>query len=232
MFAREAIIKYMKGRDIQSPAFEYDGQKGFTPSADSRRVLDELGRLGGKPLQLRAANSVELGADGKPMWDSGTALIEHDLRGGKTGSEAVIDPFKGTSYAVAHEGAHAVAPSSYVKEILQKGVNPSDIDLSGLPRDSRLGQHLSRKVIPIAAEETHATAVGSRIAEKLGIPGDPFYKNPLDYGMSVIGQGIDEYASKAESEPTPGEQRAIDDVVQNAPALLKRVYEQGRSLVR
>jgi hypothetical protein len=231
---------YMNSRKLKTPAFNFVPGIGFQPTEQTQQVVDLLNKTSNKQFNLQPANSV-MAIEGNPMWGTGAGVVFNELGARNTG---YVDPLGGTVHTVAHEGAHAVLPSSLKQYNLQTAdtfaANPNAFNriTPGLiPRDTGQRLRWAHETFgkPSIVEEAHAQGVAEGVLNKLGIQSEssvPEFTHPLQYPSTFVTKGIETY-DKAETGPwSPYERREVDRIFKAADPLLNRVFRQGYSLIR
>lgn len=222
---------------MRSPAFERDGANGWRPTADTERVLTELGRVGGgKPFTVRAANSVEA-MDGQPLWGTGFAFVPH--KDGQMGQEGLVDPLLGNTNTVAHEGAHAVASTPISQDSIAHRLH-APVWPKQVPRDSgaRLRYFYNVQAAPVVAEEAHANGVADGITDRLGLPRNALdASDSLAYPTGYARKAIDDYRSDPQvfgtvGPSSPGELEEMRAIGRSSHASAERQYAGGYQLGR
>jgi hypothetical protein len=228
---------YMNNRGLKTPAFVYDAESGFKPSEQTQKVVDLLNQASGKKFNLQPANSV-MAVEGTPMWGTGAGVVY-----GETSGTGYVDPLRGTTHTVAHEGAHSVFPSQLKKLEAAQAFQPGRVapfaimNPLSVPRET--GQRL-RYVHeafgkPALVEESHAQGVADAVLNKLGLPVEqsvPEYKTSLDYPSTFVSKGIDMYTHNEFGPLSPAERKEIKTIFGASGPLMERVYKQGYSVIR
>jgi hypothetical protein len=232
--------EYMNSRKLKTPAFNFVPGVGFKPTEQTQQVVNLLNQTSGKQFNLQPANSV-MALEGNPMWGTGGGVVFNELGARNTG---YVDPLASTVHTVAHEGAHAVLPSSLKQHNLRTidafAANPSAFNgiAPGLiPRDTGQRLRWAHETFgkPSIVEEAHAQGVAKSALEKLGIPYEESaseFTHPLQYPSTFVTKGIETY-DKAETGPwSPYETREVERIFKAAPDLMQRVFRQGQGLIR
>lgn len=232
--------EYMNSRSLKTPAFNFVPGTGFQPTEQTQQVVNLLNQTSGKEFNLQPANSV-MAIEGQPMWGTGGGVVFNEPGARNTG---YVDPLGATVHTVAHEGAHAVLPSSLQRHNLQaadafatnrnqfKGIIPGLI-----PRDTGQRLRWAHETFgkPALVEETHAQGVAKSALEKLGIPYEESgsaFQTPLDYPSTYVPRGFEMYVENEVGPLSPYEIREGQRIFKAAPDLMDRVFQQGYSLIR
>jgi hypothetical protein len=232
---------YLNNQSSKTPAFNFIPGVGFQPTEQSKSVIDLLNQASGKQFNLQPANSV-MANEGIPLWGSGGGFVNQKNAADR--NIGYVDPLQGTVHTVAHEGAHAVLPSSLKKDELRKfdtfSANPSQgfpINIGTIPRDNGQRLRWAHETYgkPTLVEESHAQGVAEGVLNKLGIPSISSvdaYKTPLDYPSTFVTQGLDVYSKNEIGPPSPGERNEARRIFGAAEPLMQRVFNQGYNLIR
>jgi hypothetical protein len=232
---------YLNNQSSKTPAFNFIPGVGFQPTEQSKSVIDLLNQASGKQFNLQPANSV-MANEGIPLWGMGGGFV--DQQNVKDRSTGYVDPLRGTVHTVAHEGAHAVLPSSLKQSELKRfdafTTNPSQvtgINPLNIPRDSGQRLRWAHETYgkPALVEEAHAQGVAEGVLKKLNIPSVSSiseYKTPLDYPSTFVTQGIDTYSKNEIGPPSPAERNEVRRIFGAATPLMERVFNQGYNLIR
>lgn len=227
---------YMNSKRLKTPAFNYVPGKGFEPTEQSQKVVNLLNQVSGKNYNLQPANSV-MAREGEPYWGTGGGVFYSDQNTG------YVDPLGGTVHTVAHEGAHAVFPSSLTqmqREFVKDYKNPKFKNISinplEVPRDSGQRLRYVHETItkPSLVEETRAQGIAEGVLNKLGIFSEssvPEYKTPLDYPTTFAPRGVNMYANTEIGPPSPNEMKELQAIRQGVGPLMERVFKQGYNLI-
>ena len=231
---------YMNSRKLKTPAFNFVPNAGFQPTEQTQQVVNLLNQTSGKQFNLQPANSV-MAIEGSPMWGTGAGVVFNELGARNTG---YVDPLKGTVHTVAHEGAHAVLPSSLKQHNLKTAdtfvANPNAFNriTPGLiPRDTGQRLRWAHETFgkPSIVEEAHAQGVAEGVLNKFNIPSEssvPEYTHPLQYPSTYVTKGIEMYDKNEIGPWSPNETQEVDRIYRAAEPLLNRVFQQGYSLFR
>lgn len=233
--------EFMKQRSLKTPAFNYVPGIGFQPTKQTQEVVNLLNQTSGKNFNLQPANSV-MAIAGQPMWGTGAGVVFNRTPEERT--TGYVDPLNATVHTVAHEGAHAVLPSSLKQSELQQWdtfrANPpknNTFNPLQIPKDTGQRLRWAHEVFgkPSLVEETHAQGVAKAALEKLGIPYEESaqsFTDPLDYPSTYVPKGIDMYVQAEIGPPSPYERREVDRIFKASPDLMNRVLQQGYNLIR
>jgi len=233
--------EYMNSRKLKTPAFTFVPGVGFKPTEQSRQVVNLLNQTSGKEFNLQPANSV-MAMDGRPMWGTGAGVVFNDTPDVRT--TGYVDPLGGTVHTVAHEGAHAVLPSSLKTHDLKTRdqflANPTQfagVAPGLIPRDTGQRLRWAHETFgkPSLVEETHAQGVAEAALQKLGIESEssiPSYTDPLAYPSTYVPKGVELYTQNEIGPPSPYERREVERIFKAAPDLMQRVFRQGQGLIR
>lgn len=228
---------YMNRRTLKTPAFNFVPGIGFQPTQQTQAVVNLLNQKSGKFFDLQPANSV-MATNGIPMWGRGEGVVYHDDP--KKTNTGYVDPLAGTVHTVAHEGAHAVFPSSLQQvTVLNATNNKTNSFINPLFILKDTGQRLrwAHETFgkPSLVEETHAQGVADAVLKKLNIPYEssiPEYQShPLMYPSTYVGEGIEQYAKNEMGPPSPYERREVKRIFNASQPLMERVFKQGSQLI-
>lgn len=216
---------------VSSPAFEYVEGRGFVPSEDAQKVVEYLRGRSGRSLVAQPANAVQA-LDGVPMWGSGAGFA--NIGSGV----ATVDPIRGSTFTLAHEGGHALSPSA-LRESMARREASKEIDPIHVPRDSGARLRYVHEMLakPTMVEEARAQGIARGVIEALALPEDsldwkedPSLANKdLSYPASYMERGAGLYRKTEIGPPSPGERREMDAIYRAVPEALRREYESGRS---
>lgn len=216
---------YFNQRKLNNPAFNYEREKGFVPSKNTKQIVNKFKEITGKNLDIRPANSV-MANEGVPFWGGGGGVVFHDEK-----NVGYIDPFKGNAHVVAHEGAHALMRSPlYAQSFTQQ----SQIDPLKVPRDTGQRMRYIHETLakPIMEEEANAQGVAYGILNKLGIPNEETWKTPIDYPRTYLDKGLGTYTKTEIGPPTPAERKELQTILRSTDPFLQRVFQRGYNLVK
>jgi len=218
---------YFNQRRLGAPAFNYEANKGFIPTENTKQIVNKFKGLTGKDLDIRPANSV-MAIAGIPMWGSGSGFAPYDEK-----NVGYVDPFMGTSHVVAHEGAHAVMPSLLNVQkrqgLLQTQINPLTV-----PRDTGQRMRYVHETLakPTMEEEANAQGVAYGLLNKLRISSKENYASPIDYPATYLDEGLGLYSKTEMGPPTTAERKEMKTIMNSTEPFLQRVFQRGYNLVK
>jgi hypothetical protein len=218
---------YFNQRRLGAPAFNYEANKGFIPTENTKQIVNKFKGLTGKDLDIRPANSV-MAIAGAPVWGSGSGFAPYNEK-----NVGYVDPFMGTAHVVAHEGAHALMPSLLNVQNRQ-GLLQTQINPLAVPRDT--GQRLryvhETLAKPTMEEEANAQGVAYGLLNKLGISSKENYASPIDYPATYLDEGLGLYAKTEMGPPTFAERKEIKAIMNSTEPFLQRIFQRGYNLVK
>lgn len=216
----------MSKRNVVSPAFQL-GKSDFELTPDAKRVVDYMQQRTGKSYAPKAANSV-MAQDGKPVWGSGGGFAEFGS------GESYVDPFQGSTAVVAHEGGHALAPTSMVT------TQRAFWDPRSVPRDTGARMRLVHETAakPLLIEESHAQGVAAGVMDALGLPSlrqqsieddgkSSWMGGPMDYPSTYHDRGLGLYGQREVGPMSPAERQEGRRILRGSNAAMDRTYREG-----